>query len=69
MKKLDKEFFIVYSVDPIDYYNSAIGIDDLAKIFKRTRTNMLRALKNKYLLLNNKKYEIIRESDLQKVNS
>lgn len=66
MKKLDKEFFIIYSVDPIDFYDSAIGVDELAKKFNRTRTNMLRALKNKYLLLNNKKYEIIRESDLQK---
>lgn len=64
MKKLDKEFFIIYSVDPIDFYDSAIGVENLAKIFKRTRANMLRALKNKYLLLNNKKYMIIRESDL-----
>lgn len=65
MKKLDKEFFIIYSVDPIDFYDSAIGVDELAKICKRTRSNMLRALKNKYLLLNNKKYMIIRECDLQ----
>lgn len=64
MKKLDKEFFIIYSCDPIDFYDSAIGIDNLAKIFKRTRSNMLRALKNKYLLLNNKKYMLIRETDL-----
>lgn len=66
MKKLDKEFFIIYSCEPIEFYDSAIGIEELAKIFNRTRTNMLRALKNKYLLLNNKKYMLIRENDLQR---
>lgn len=66
MKKLDKEFFIIYSIDPIDYYNSAIGVDDLANLFGRTRKSIVKSLKNKYILYNNKKYEIIRESDLQK---
>ena len=44
MMKLDKEFFIVYSY-PTDFYDSAIGVDELAKIFNRTRTNMMRSLK------------------------
>ena len=65
MKKLDKEFFIVYS-DPVDYYDSAIGVDELAKIFNRTRTNMMRSLKREYIKMDNKKYFIIRETDLQK---
>ena len=65
MKKLDKEFFIVYSY-PVDYYDSAIGINELAEIFKRSRSNMLRSLKKEYIKMDNKKYFIIRESDLQK---
>ena len=65
MKKIDKEFFIVYS-EPMEFFNSAIGIDNLAALFNRTRSNMLRSLKNKYIKYNNKKYVIIRETDLQK---
>ena len=65
MKSIDKEFFIVYSY-PIDYYDSAIGINELADIFKRTRASMLRSLKREYIKMDNKKYFIIRESDLQK---
>lgn len=66
MKKLDKEFFIVYSSDPIDFYDSAIGIDELAKVCKRTRANMLRSLKHEFIKIDNKKYFIISKSDLQK---
>ena len=65
MKSIDKEFFIVYSY-PALYYDSAIGVDELAEIFKRTRANMLRSLKREYIKMDNKKYFIIRESDLQK---
>ena len=65
MKKLDKEFSIVYSY-PVDYYDSAIGVDELAAIFKRTRANMLRSLKREYIKMDNKKYFIISETDLQK---
>lgn len=69
MKKLDKEFFIIYKINPIEPFGSAIGLDELAKLFGRTRTSILRSLKKKYILYNNEKYEIIRETDLQKIES
>lgn len=65
MKKLDKEFFIVYN-EFSEFYDSAIGIEELAKVCKRTRANMLRSLKHEFIKIDNKKYFIIREIDLQK---
>ena len=66
MKKYDKEFYIAYSEYPVNFFCSSIGVDELAKNFNRTRTNMIKSLKNKYILLNNKKYFVISGSDLQK---
>ena len=65
-RKNDKEFFIVYKENPIEFFDSAIGVDNLAKIFNRTRSSMLRSLKSKYIKYNNEKYVIIRESDLRR---
>jgi hypothetical protein len=67
MKKYNKEFYIVYKVEPIEFYGSAIGVDELSEVLGRSRTNTLRALKNEYIKINNKKYMIIRETDLQRV--
>lgn len=64
MKKLDKEFFIIYN-ESCEFYDSAIGIDELAAVCKRTRANMLRSLKHEFIKIDNKKYFIIRECDLQ----
>lgn len=66
MKKYNKEFFIVYKVEPMEFYESAIGLDELSDVLGRSRTNTLRALKNDYIKIDNKKYMIIRETDLQK---
>ena len=66
MKKLDKEFFIVYKLNPIEPFGSAIGLTELANLFGRTRASILKSLKKKYILYNNEKYEIIRELDLQR---
>lgn len=66
MKKIDKEFFIVYKLEPLEPIDSAIGVDNLALLFGRTRASILKSLKKKYILYNNEKYEIIRELDLQK---
>lgn len=65
-KRIDKEFFIVYKENPIEFFNSAIGINELAELFNRTRNNMLRSLRRNYIKYNNEKYVIIRETDLQK---
>lgn len=64
-KKIDKEFFIVYKENPMEFFDSAIGINELAELFNRTRSNMLRSLKRNYIKYNNEKYVIIRETDLQ----
>ena len=64
MKKIDKEFFIVYKLDPLEPFDSAIGVNELALLFGRTRASILKSLKKKYILYNNEKYEIIRETDL-----
>lgn len=64
-KTIDKEFFIVYKIEPLEPFDSAIGVDNLALIFGRTKSSILKSLKKKYILYNNEKYEIIRESDLQ----
>lgn len=66
MKKYEKEFFIIYGIEPVDYYSSAIGIEELSLILGRNRANTLRALKNDYIKIDNKKYMIIRETDLQR---
>lgn len=66
MKKYNKEFFIVYKVEPMEFYGSAIGVDELSLVLNRSRSNTLRALKNDYIKINNSKYMIIRETDLQK---
>ena len=65
-KRIDKEFFIVYKENPIEFYNSAIGVNELAELFNRSRSNMLRSLRRKYIKYNNEKYVIIREQELQK---
>lgn len=65
MKKIDSEFFIVYSIEPIEFYNSAVGINELAKIFNRTRSSMIRSLKSEYIRFNNRRYFILRETDLK----
>lgn len=67
MKKYNKEFYIVYKVNPVEFYDSAVGIDALSEVLGRSRSNTLRALKNEYIKINNKKYMIIRETDLQRV--
>ena len=66
MKKYEKEFFIIYGIEPIEFYSSAIGINKLSEVLRRSRANTLRALKNDYIKIDNKKYMIIRESDLQR---
>ena len=66
MKKLDNEFYIVYSMNPIEFYGSAIGINNLAALFNRSRANMIKSLKNKYIRYNNINYFVISGSDLQK---
>lgn len=65
MKKIDSEFFMIYK-EPVEFYDSAIGVNELAKVFNRTRNSILRSLKKSYIKYNNEKYIIIRESDLQK---
>lgn len=67
MKKYNKEFFIVYKINPVEFYDSAVGIDALSEVLGRSRANTLRALKNEYIKINNKKYMIIRETDLQRI--
>ena len=57
---------MVYKLDPLEPVDSAIGVNELASLFGRTRKSIVKSLKNKYILYNNKKYEIIRESDLQR---
>ena len=32
MKKYNKEFFIVYKVEPMEFYGSAIGVDELSDV-------------------------------------
>lgn len=66
MKKLDNEFYIAYSMNPIEFYGSAIGINNLAALFNRSRANMIKSLKNKYIRYNNINYFVISGSDLQK---
>lgn len=66
MKKYNKEFFIVYKVEPMEFYGSAIGVDELSDVLGRSRANTIRALKNDYIKIDNKKYMILRETDLQK---
>ena len=65
MKKIDSEFFIVYK-EPVEFYDSAVGVNELAKVFNRTRASILRSLKKSYIKYNNEKYIIIRETDLQR---
>ena len=45
MKKYDKTFFILYDLKTGDYYNSAIGINELAKVLGKTRTETLTSLR------------------------
>lgn len=66
MKKYNKEFYIIYKITPMEFYDSAIGIDNLATVLGRSRANTLRALKNDYIKIDNEKYMIIKETDLQK---
>ena len=46
MKKYDKTLFILYKINPIEFYDSAIGIDNLSNLLGKTRSNTLRALNN-----------------------
>ena len=48
MKKYDKEFFILFKKKPVEFYDSCIGIDNLAKILNRSRRDTLRSL-NQYM--------------------
>lgn len=66
MKKYEKEFFIIYGIEPVDFYSSAIGVEQLSEVLGRNRSNTLRALRNDYIKIDNKKYIIIRETDLQR---
>lgn len=52
MKKYDNELFILFKKNPIDFYDSCIGIDELARVLGRSRRNTLRSLQN-YLKKNN----------------
>lgn len=45
MKKYDKTFFILYNLKTGDYFNSAIGIDELAKVLGKTRRETLTSLR------------------------
>ena len=45
MKKYDKTFFILYDLKTGAYFNSAIGIDNLATILGKTRREALTSLR------------------------
>lgn len=70
MKKLDKKMYFVFGKGGKSFIDSAIGIDELAVIFNKTRRNMLRCLNNykkqdSFLLLGKDKVIIIDEDDLR----
>lgn len=46
MKKYDKEFFILLELENKNYYDSCIGVDNLAKILGKTRLETLRSINN-----------------------
>lgn len=62
MKKYDKTFFIMYNLTDKEYYDSCIGIDELARILGKTRLAALRSLRN-YL----KKDSYIKTKDNKKL--
>lgn len=71
MNKLNKMFYFVFGNSGKSFIDSAIGIDELSKIFKKSRRNMLRSLNNykkkdSYLLLNGDRVIIIDEEDLRR---
>ena len=71
MKKLEKIMYFVFGNSGKSYIDSAIGIEELARIFSKSRRNMLRSLNNykkndNYLLLNGDKVIIIDEEDLRR---
>lgn len=45
MKKYDKTFFILYDLKTGVYFNSAVGIDNLASILGKTRRETLTSLR------------------------
>ena len=71
MKRLEKIMYFVFGNSGKLYIDSAIGIEELARIFNKSRRNMLRSLNNykrkdSYLLLNGDKVIIIDEEDLRR---
>lgn len=71
MKKLDKMLYFVFGKGGASYIDSAIGVNELAKIYNKSRINMLRSLNNYYkkdsfIYLGKDKTIIISEEDLRK---
>ena len=67
---MNNKMYFIYMYERPEFIDSAIGIDELAKIYNKTRSNMLRCLnnykkKNGYIKIGNTKTIIISEDDLR----